>query len=152
MAKLLHQILVVDIEATCWETKPPRGQESEIIEIGICVLDVRLRKRVEKRSILVKPEHSKVSPFCTKLTTLTQEEVDTGISFQEACRILKKEYGSKKRVWASYGDYDRRKFDAPPAQFHGIHSTFIYSYCRKEWILSRRRKNAFRPPGDHISL
>lgn len=111
MAKLLHQILVIDIEATCWESKPPSGQESEIIEIGICVLDVRLGKRVHKRSILVRPERSTVSSFCTKLTTLTQEEVDTGITFAEACRILKKEYMSKKRVWASYGDYDRRKFE-----------------------------------------
>lgn len=111
MAKLLDKILVIDVEATCWESKPPPGQESEIIEIGICVLDVRLGKRVDKRSILVRPERSRVSPFCTKLTTLTQEQVDTGITFREACRILKKEYMSKKRVWASYGDYDRRKFE-----------------------------------------
>jgi len=111
MAKLLDQILVIDIEATCWEGQPPPRQESEIIEIGICVLDIRSRRRVEKRSILVRAERSRVSPFCTKLTTLTQEEVDTGITFREACRILKKEYVSKKRVWASYGDYDRRKFE-----------------------------------------
>ena len=111
MAKLLDKILVVDIEATCWQGQPPDGQENEIIEIGICVLDVDSRTRVEKRSILVKPERSKVSPFCTELTTLTQQQVDTGITFQEACRILKKEYKSKKRVWASYGDYDRRKFE-----------------------------------------
>ncbi len=111
MAKLLDQILVVDIESTCWEGDIPPTEESEIIEIGICVLDLPSQKRIEKRSILVRPEYSKVSPFCTKLTTLTQEQVDSGVTFREACRILRKEYNSKKRTWASYGDYDRRKFE-----------------------------------------
>ena len=40
MARKLDQILVVDVEATCWEGDPPPGQISEIIEIGLCVLDV----------------------------------------------------------------------------------------------------------------
>ena len=40
MARKLDRILVVDIEATCWEGNPPPGQTSEIIEIGLCVLDV----------------------------------------------------------------------------------------------------------------
>ncbi len=30
MARKLDQILVVDVEATCWEGQPPPGQESEI--------------------------------------------------------------------------------------------------------------------------
>jgi len=35
---MLDQVLVIDIEATCWEGPPPEGLESEIIEIGICPL------------------------------------------------------------------------------------------------------------------
>lgn len=52
-----------------------------------------------------------VSPFCTQLTTLTQEQVDQGISFAQACQILRSEYATKLRTWASYGDYDRRQFE-----------------------------------------
>lgn len=111
MAKKLDQILVVDIESTCWQDAPPPGQESEIIEIGICLFDVASAQRLEKDSILVKPERSQVSEFCTQLTTLTQSQVDRGISFVAACSILKKKYLSKERVWASYGDYDRRQFE-----------------------------------------
>ena len=111
MAKKLDQILVIDVEATCWETEPPEDQESEIIEIGICPLDVAAGDRLEKQSILVKPEKSTVSAFCTNLTSLTQEDVEEGISFKQACAILKKDYLSKKRTWASYGDYDRRQFE-----------------------------------------
>jgi len=110
MAKKLDQILVIDVESTCWEGEPPEGQESEIIEIGVCPLDVTSCERVERESILVKPQRSTVSLFCTRLTTLTQAEVETGISFKEACKILREKYLSKSRTWASYGDYDRRQF------------------------------------------
>ncbi len=111
MAKKLDQILVVDVEATCWEGKPPAGEENEIIEVGICTLDVASGKRLEKESILVKPRSSTVSEFCTQLTTLTPAQVEQGITFAEACKILKKKYLSQQRVWASYGDYDRRQFE-----------------------------------------
>ena len=63
------------------------------------------------QTILVKPERSTVSPFCTALTTLTQEEVEQGVSLAEACRILQETYRSKRRLWASYGDYDRLQFE-----------------------------------------
>jgi inhibitor of KinA sporulation pathway (predicted exonuclease) len=84
--------------------------ESEIIEIGLCPLDITTGERLERRSILVKPQRSEVSQFCTELTTLTAKQVAGGVSFKRACEILRKEYDSRTRVWASYGDYDRRQF------------------------------------------
>jgi inhibitor of KinA sporulation pathway (predicted exonuclease) len=111
MAGRLDQILVVDLESTCWEREPPSGQEHEIIEIGLCVLEVATTQRLENRSILVRPQRSRISDYCTSLTTLTQEEVDGGISLDEACRILETEYRARERLWASYGDYDRRQFE-----------------------------------------
>jgi inhibitor of KinA sporulation pathway (predicted exonuclease) len=110
VARKLDQIIVLDIEATCWEGEIPRGQENEIIEVGLCLLDPKTGERSAKASYLVRPERSKVSEFCTRLTTLTQEQVDQGISFREICTILKKEYYAKERAWASYGDYDRSQF------------------------------------------
>ena len=103
-------IVIVDVESTCWERHVPNGQTSEIIEIGVCLYEVKTHQRSDKRSILVKPTFSKVSPFCTKLTTLTQEMVDTGISFADACAILQDHYRASERVWGSWGDYDRRMF------------------------------------------
>lgn len=47
MSKLLDQILVVDLESTCWEGSPPAGMTSEIIEIGLCVVDVARLERIE---------------------------------------------------------------------------------------------------------
>lgn len=110
MAKLLDQIIVVDIECTCWQNNPPPGEESEIIEVGICTLDVASGERRQKRSVLVRPTRSTVSAFCTRLTTLTQAQVETGVSFSRVCSLLQDEYRSSERVWASYGDYDRNQF------------------------------------------
>jgi inhibitor of KinA sporulation pathway (predicted exonuclease) len=107
---LLDHIIVVDIECTCWQGNPPPDEESEIIEVGICTLDVATGTRGQKRSVLVRPTHSTVSAFCTQLTTLTQAQVETGVSFSRVCSLLQDEYRSSERVWASYGDYDRSQF------------------------------------------
>lgn len=107
----LDQMLVVDIEATCWENSVPPEQESEIVEIGLCLLDVASWQPHNKRSILVRPERSTVSPFCTQLTSLTQAQVAQGISFAEACMLLQTAYGSRERIWASYGESDRLHFE-----------------------------------------
>ena len=112
MAKRLDHVLVIDIESTCWDGGyPPKGQANDIIEIGLCPLELSTGRRLEKRSILVRPERSTVSPFCTQLTTLTQEQVDAGIRFKDACKLLEDEYFSQARLWASFGDYDRKQFD-----------------------------------------
>jgi len=111
MGKRLDHILVIDVESTCWKGAPPSGQESEIIEIGLCVLDVASLQRLENRSILVRPEHSTVSAYCTALTTLTQADVEDGLALREACRVLRREYHAGQRIWGSYGDYDRRQFE-----------------------------------------
>ncbi len=111
MAKRLDLILVVDIESTCWEGAPPPGEENEIIEIGVCPLEVATGKRQDRRSLLVRPERSQVSAFCTSLTTLTQDQVAAGVTFRDACATLRKDLKAEDRLWASYGDYDRRMFE-----------------------------------------
>lgn len=101
---------VVDVEATCWDGTPPEGQVSEIIEIGLAVVDLDAGERIAKHKILVRPERSAVSEFCTQLTGLTQAEVDSGPSFADACRVLVADHHSPRRPWASWGDYDRNQF------------------------------------------
>jgi inhibitor of KinA sporulation pathway (predicted exonuclease) len=109
--RTLDQIVVVDVEATCWGGEPPPDQTSEIIEIGVCLLDVVSGERLDRESILVRPEQSTVSAFCTQLTSLTQEQVEQGVSFEEACSVLCDRFKTKERAWACYGDYDRGMFE-----------------------------------------
>ncbi len=111
MAKRLDQILVIDLESTCWEGEPPKDEQSEIIEVGLCTVDVKTAERLEKKSILIKPQRSKISDYCTALTTLTPGMFEDAGTLSDATRALKKEYFSKERLWASWGDYDRRQFE-----------------------------------------
>jgi inhibitor of KinA sporulation pathway (predicted exonuclease) len=150
--KNLEQIVVVDLEATCWETHAeqqevlsklnekrssdgliPLRTASEIIEIGVCFYDVQNKRpwvphcikcsgtpgnrclvcqgKGKVGSIIVKPEHSEINDFCTNLTSLTPEFVNKyGLDFGAACNRLTKYYGPKTRIWASWGDYDKRMF------------------------------------------
>jgi inhibitor of KinA sporulation pathway (predicted exonuclease) len=111
MENRLDSILVIDIESTCWAGEPPPDQRSEIIEVGLCLLDVATARRTSRASLIVRPESSTVSEHCRALTTLTQADVKAGMSLREACHILREEYHSSERLWASYGDYDRKKFE-----------------------------------------
>jgi inhibitor of KinA sporulation pathway (predicted exonuclease) len=113
MGKKLDKLIVVDVEATCWEEDPPAGQESEIIEIGLCELDLRTFERSGKRSYLIKPVRSTVSPFCTSLTTITADLLEAeGTLFEEAIRKLNADLNPRQLVWASWGAYDREMFAA----------------------------------------
>lgn len=110
MASNLDRVLVVDVESTCWEGNPPAGEVSEIIEVGLCVVDLASLERIEKREILVRPQRSSVGKFCTELTSLTPQMVQHGVSLGEAVDILTREYQSETRLMASWGDYDRNQF------------------------------------------
>lgn len=103
-------LTVVDVEATCWEGTPPPGAVSEIIEIGLTVVDLERGVRRARHRLLVRPARSTVSAFCTELTGLTQDEVDQGADFADACRELAARHHAGERPWASWGDYDRHQF------------------------------------------
>lgn len=110
MAKRLDKALVIDVESTCWEHGPPRGQISEIIEVGLCLVDLQQLERIDRVSIMVKPERSEVSPFCSQLTGITPEMVGNAPLLSDAVRMLRDRYRSADRLMASWGDYDRNQF------------------------------------------
>jgi len=105
-------INVIDIESTCWKGNPPPGEKSEIIEVGLCTLETPRLETGIKRSVLCFPVDSVVSEFCTQLTTLTDDKIRMeGVPFEDACTWLRVFAKSKDRIWASFGDYDRRMFE-----------------------------------------
>jgi len=115
----LDVILVVDIEATCWENSvPPEGKTSEIIQIGLCELMVKTQIIDRVLNLVTKPIKSDISEYCTKLTGLTQDVVDKGIYYPEASELLIREYKSKRRTWASFGEYDRYMFEKMAKQYN----------------------------------
>lgn len=106
-------VLVIDVESTCWEPPEvqPKNEISEIIEIGIAVVNIKTLEIIKNDSIIIRPQRSKVSKFCTKLTTLTPEYIDQGMTFQAAMAILRRDFSSEDRTFVSWGDYDRKMFE-----------------------------------------
>ena len=73
--------VVFDLEATCWDTARPRDR-MEIIEIGAVRLDPDTLTPVDEFATFVRPVvEPQLSQFCTSLTTITQEDVDTADVF-----------------------------------------------------------------------
>jgi inhibitor of KinA sporulation pathway (predicted exonuclease) len=111
MAAILDRVFVVDVEATCWETREEQGDRpNEIIEIGICELIVKTGEIQNVSSYVVKPRFTTVSPFCTQLTGWTQEAVDEGADIVATLVAITEDYGlTKDHIWFSCGEYDRVK-------------------------------------------
>jgi inhibitor of KinA sporulation pathway (predicted exonuclease) len=101
-------LTIIDVESTCWKTEEEKGdQQSEVIEVGISNI---LKGKIQRlSSIIISPKHSRVSEFCTSLTTLTQEKVDRGMQPKNAYAKLSKLFVSK--TWASWGDYDLNQLE-----------------------------------------
>jgi inhibitor of KinA sporulation pathway (predicted exonuclease) len=110
--KRFDNIVVVDIELTCYATKDEyKNIPAETIEIGVCMLNSKTFNISRSHSYIIRPEYSDISNYCTQLTGHTQESVKNGIPFAHACNKMSKEYGTKNRVWASWGDGDRIHFE-----------------------------------------
>lgn len=111
MARKLDKIYIVDVEATCWQEKPPDGQISEIIQVGIVEFDLASASISSKVAYNIKPQYSQVSEFCTELTGITPEELEGEKNFSEFHNMMKKRFPHlESYTWASYGDYDRKQF------------------------------------------
>jgi len=108
MHKQFKSVVVVSVRTTCWEKgQRPEDEEHEIIEVGLCFLDIPTLEISGKESILLSLQRSKVSAFCTLLTTLTQEQVDAeGIPFPLLCWQFRQRK-LDEYAWASFGEDHR---------------------------------------------
>jgi len=136
-------IPVIDVECTCYENNEwPPGDVQEIIEIGVAHLNVKTLEVDKVESILIPPTSSVISPFCTKLTTLTPEMFDTEKeqehelwSFQDACDTLRNNYLTRIRPWASWGDFDRTMFETQ-CQRDGVQYPFGKTHLNVKALFS----------------
>lgn len=76
----LEFICVLDFECTCQEDTS--GYPHEVIEFPVVVLELATRKIVAEFHSFCKPTVNPIlTPFCTKLTGITQAQVDDAPSF-----------------------------------------------------------------------
>lgn len=109
----MSNYLICDLEATCWDDRPQTIEQMEIIEIG-CVVCSPEGRPISEFSTLCKPVREPLlSTFCTNLTGITQDMVDTAPEYYQALNDLDawtKDYPIA--AWGSWGEYDRRQFRA----------------------------------------
>jgi len=100
--------IVFDLEATCWLGRPPQGV-TEIIEIGA----VKYNGYGEEQGSFckfIKPTVNPVlSPFCTRLTSITQQNVDRSHKFS---RVIEEfmdwiDIYSDDYLLCSWGQFDK---------------------------------------------
>lgn len=105
-------VAVIDLELTCWsETDPDKQprEKAEIIQIGIVVLDLKDYSTICEISKYCKPiYYPKLSNFCTELTGITQEHVDSVANLSVEFSRIKDEYpiiaNQKELLWAAWGN------------------------------------------------
>lgn len=103
------QFIIFDLEATCWEND--RTRTNEIIEIGAVKLNDRL-EFIDAFSKFIKPSLNPIlSEFCTNLTSISQNDVDSASSFNKVMSDFENWALSQDTnvLFCSWGFYDKKQ-------------------------------------------
>lgn len=107
----MSKILFVDIEMTCGydpDIVSDEVRESEIIEFGIVEVDTFELVVTRKESYFVKPKYGHITPYCTELTGITQDHVDSALSLEKTAKLIRNSFGTRSKVWYAWGDDERQ--------------------------------------------
>lgn len=110
------KIFIIDLEATCWDDKEKGFQQknSEIIQIGIVLVDLKLNKILQKESFYVKPKVMDISDYCTKLTGIKKEDLENSPGLKTVLKKVRKSFGNfhiSNNLWGSWGYYDLKQLE-----------------------------------------
>ncbi len=107
-----NNLLIVDLEATCWEKDKRNTTEMETIEIGALKVDLNNIENVEEFDKFIRPvRNPKLSEFCTKLTSIRQEDVDKAEIFPVVFPKFLEWAGDLESIsFCSWGNYDKWQF------------------------------------------
>ncbi len=143
--------LVIDLEATCDENHRIPRERTEILEIGAVLVAERTLRIEDELQTFVKPVlHPQLTPFCTKLTSIVQTEVDAAPKFPEAINALRAFVGKKPVLFCSWGDYDKSQFTRDAAR-HRVSLPFGREHMNLKRAFSERLGES-RPYGLGQSL
>ena len=113
--------LIVDLEATCSDDGSISRESMEIIEIGAVMLNRSSWEIDSEYQQFIKPvRHPILTKFCRKLTTITQQDVDTAPTFPEVMTYFKQWIDTyPKNTFCSWGNYDKTQF-IQDCEFHNL--------------------------------
>lgn len=112
--------LVIDFEATCCDHGSVPRHAMEIIEFGVVMTDADFHVVDEFQSFVKPVRHPVLTPFCTELTSIRQQDVDSAPAFPECVAAFKAWlYQYPDFAFCSWGDYDRTQLQQD-CDFHRI--------------------------------
>jgi inhibitor of KinA sporulation pathway (predicted exonuclease) len=112
--------LVIDFEATCCDRGTVPRHAMEIIEFGVVMADADFRVVDEFQSFVKPVRHPQLTPFCTDLTSIRQQDVDGAPTFPECVAAFKTWlYRYSDFAFCSWGDYDHGQLQQD-SDFHRI--------------------------------
>lgn len=101
--------IIFDLEATCWEGRPP-GMTSETIEIGAVKLNP-YGELVSTFNRFIKPVlHPQLSLFCQQLTSIAQPDINCASGFKTVIEAFQDWIGvyEEDYLLCSWGGFDKR--------------------------------------------
>ncbi len=133
--------LVLDLEATCSDTKEVPRQEMEIIEIGAVMVEAKNLDIVSEFQAFIKPvRHPLLTNFCTKLTSITQEQVNKAPTYREAIENFKGWlYQYPNFIFGSWGNYDYKQFQQD-SNFHQVPYPIESQHINLKQLFSSNQK------------
>ncbi|PKK82831.1 MAG: exonuclease [candidate division Zixibacteria bacterium HGW-Zixibacteria-1] len=138
-----NKLLIVDLEATCWENKG-LFKEMETIEIGAVLADLNDRDSVREYDVFIRPvRNSILSDFCKNLTSIRQEDVDQAETFPVVFpKFLEWAGDPDEYTFASWSGYDKWQFQNDCA-FHKMEYPFPTHFDIKKFFSKAHQNRKF---------
>jgi inhibitor of KinA sporulation pathway (predicted exonuclease) len=124
-----RHFIVYDLEATCWRHR--RSWQVEVIEIGAVKVSENLEVLDEFTAFVRPLLHPEISDFCTRLTSITQADIEDADAFHEVIQAFESwmEPASVRTVLLSWGEFDKRQL-LNDARLHQVHLPWLnYHAC-----------------------
>jgi inhibitor of KinA sporulation pathway (predicted exonuclease) len=117
-------LLALDVEATCDDGPAVPRQEMETIEIGAIIVNAECEVIDEFQTFIKPIRHPRLTPFCTRLTSIRQADVDGAPYFYDAMEAFRAWFSRYPSLitWGSWGGYDKKQLEQDCA-FNGMSSS-----------------------------
>ena len=140
---VVDHLLVVDVEATCCNNKTITKDDVEIIEIGAVLLHWPTLQSISTFQSYVQPvKKPKLTSFCTRLTGITQGQVDAAPRFPDVLQQMKvailQEHNIQFCSWSPF-DWKQLKRDCV---HHQIAVPKVFGHWDLQVLFRRQQKHS----------
>ena len=131
--------IIYDLEATCWEGRPP-NKTRETIEIGAVKVNA-YGEHLDSFNRFIRPVvHPSLSVFCRKLTSIDQRDVDRAREFPEVIEDFTDwiDTYDEPYVLCAWGRFDQQQL-IRDAELHRLESDWVRPYVNVKQQYARMR-------------